>query len=97
MLKREEMIERLASRGFTKRDSKIIIQDVFDVITEALAEGESVHIHGFGTFNVREIKARKTHNVRTGRKAVVPGYKTPCFIAGETLKNAIKKGVAKEE
>ena len=96
MLKKEELCSRLAERGYTKKDANIIIDDVFRVITDALIEGESVMIHGFGTFDVREHAERKMVDCRSQEWIVNPAYKFPKFTAGKTLKRAIKEGFIRD-
>ena len=96
MLKKDELCARLAEQGYTKKDANIILDDVFRVITEALIEGESVMIHGFGTFDVREHKERQMIDYQTQEWITNPAYKFPKFTAGQTLKRAIKEGFIRD-
>lgn len=96
MLKRNDIIERLVSKGYTKKDSGIILDDIVKTITEALIEGESVQIHGFGTFGVKTYKPRETVDFQTKTRIVVPAYKAPKFTAGKLLKRAVKEGFIRE-
>lgn len=96
MLKRKDIIERLTHKGYTKKDSGIILNDVFDVISEALVEGESVQIYGFGLFTVKDFKPRETIDFQTKERITVPSYKAPKFVAGKLLKRAIKEGYIRD-
>lgn len=96
MLKRNDIIERIASNGYTKKDAGIILDDVIKIITEALVEGESVQIHGFGTFDVKERKEHETVDFQTKERIVIPAYKSPKFTAGNLLKRAVKEGFIRE-
>lgn len=96
MLKRTDIIERLALKGYTKKDAGIILDDIVRVITEALVGGESVQIHGFGTFDVKELAAREIVDLKTKNRSVVPAYKAPKFTAGKLLKRAVKEGFIRE-
>lgn len=96
MLKKNDMIERLRGKGYTKKDANIVIDDVFAMITEALAKGDSVMIHGFGTFEVRECAPRETVDYQSHERITIPAYKAPKFTAGNSLKRAIKEGFVRE-
>lgn len=92
MLQRKDIIERLAKKGYTKKDSGVIIDDFLRVILEALVDGESVNLHGFGTFEVRTMSPRKTHNIQTGAPIDIPAFRKPKFTAGKLLKRSIREG-----
>lgn len=63
---------------------------ITSTITEALQDGESVQILGFGTFEMRTRAARTTRNPRTGEKVEVAAKKVPAFKAAKSLKEALK-------
>lgn len=95
MLKRNDIIERLMLKGYTKKDAGTILNDVFDVITEALIKEESVQIYGFGTFEVKNIASRETVDFNKDR-IIIPSYRAPKFTAGDRLKRAIKEGFVRD-
>lgn len=90
MLKKNDIIERMTKRGYTKKDAATVLRDVFDVVSEGLAEGESVRIHGFGTFCIRKHKPRKIIDLNSGKEILVPAYNSPAFTAGILLRRAVK-------
>lgn len=49
-------------KGRNESKSNLVVSTVLNSITKALQRGESVHIQGFGTFRVRERKARYRYN-----------------------------------
>ena len=58
-----EIVEQIYEQvGFSKKESAELVEKVFDIIKETLAEGEKVKISGFGNFVVREKNARKGRN-----------------------------------
>jgi len=73
-----------------KSDVKEIIEATFDAIIEELVKGNSVRIVGFGAFEVRRRIAREGRNPQTGDKILIEATKTPSFLAGKALKDAIK-------
>lgn len=62
MAQTTELISMLADKGYTKKDAKEVIKDVFDCVAEMLCTGQPVQIHKFGTFYVNEGKARRGTN-----------------------------------
>ena len=66
------------------------VDALFDAITAELAKGEEVQIAGFGKFIVRDRAAREGKNPRTGEKITIDATKTPAFVAGKGLKEAVK-------
>ena len=92
MMNKNDIVERLALKGYTKADADIILCDVFNMITEALIDGESVRILGFGTFEVRDYVQREVTNPKNPEeKILVPAYRAPKFTSGRLLKRAIKE------
>ncbi len=91
VLKKKEMVERLAAKGYTKKDAGVVIDDLFDMIVESLLDGNDVCIHGFGTFAIKEVAARESVKVNTQERIIIPAFKTLKFIPGDVLKNSIKK------
>ena len=94
-MNRSELGERLADRtGMTKAGAKNAVDGVFDVIGEALANGEDVRIFGFGTFATRARPARTARNPRTGELVAVAASTVPVFKAGATLRKTVGGGAA---
>lgn len=86
-----ELIAKLAEKaGMTKAAAEQAFDSVFEVVKEALAEGEKVVVTGFGTFEVKERVAREVINPQTHLKIKVPGFKAATFKAGKLLKEAVK-------
>lgn len=58
-------------------------------VTEALKNGDSVVLSGFGMFGVKTRSAREGRNPFTGEEMTIPEAKVPGFKAGKTLKIAV--------
>ena len=76
----------------TGRDADLIVEAVFDAIAGALRAGEEVEIRGFGSFRLRDRKARRTRNPRTGEAVMVPPKRVPFFRAGKSLRERLNRG-----
>jgi len=88
---KQELIETVAEKtGATKKDAKVLVEALFETIAEALAQGKKVQITGFGTFEVRERKARTGVKPGTGEKIRIPASKYPAFKPGRALKERVK-------
>jgi DNA-binding protein HU-beta len=55
-----------------------------------MGKGEQITLIGFGTFLVRDRKARTGRNPRTGEAIEIAASKIPAFKAGKALKDAVK-------
>lgn len=74
----------------TKREAKEYMDVLFMVLYDALVHGETVMIHGFGTFSVTERKERLGVNPQTGEKMTIPAMRSVKFKASRALKGDIK-------
>ena len=87
-----EFITAVAEKaGMTKKDTEAAVSAVIDTITDSLAKGEKIQLVGFGTFEVRERKARKGINPQTKKEISIAATKVPAFKAGRALKDAVAK------
>ena len=90
MNKSELVAAIAASTGKTKKDTEVVVDAVVDLITEALAKGDSVRLIGFGSFIVKDRPARERRNPRTGEVLNVAASKAPAFKAGKELREKVK-------
>ena len=95
-----EIVETLANEHeLSKRQAGDILDLVLDEITAALKKGEKVQLIPFGSFVVRERKARTGRNPQTGASIKIAARRVPAFAAGKGLKDAVggpKRGAAKK-
>lgn len=92
MANKAELIERVAGKtDLTKKEVTATVDALFEVIQEALKDGEKVQIIGFGNFEVRERAARKGRNPQTGEEIEIGASKVPAFKPGKALKDAVKQ------
>ena len=89
-MNKNELIESVVnSTDLKKKDAESAVNAVLETITETLAKGDKVTLIGFGTFEVRERKARKGRNPATGEEIDIPASKSPAFKAGKALKDRV--------
>jgi DNA-binding protein HU-beta len=73
----------------SKTEATAVVDAVLDVIARALKKGTEVRLVGFGSFYVRNRKASKGRNPRTGATITIKATKLPKFKAGKALKEAV--------
>ncbi len=89
-MNKSELIDSIAKKsGLNKTQSAEALNAVMDSVGEALEKGDSVSLVGFGTFSVKERKARTGRNPRTGTELKIPASKVPSFKAGKGLKDRV--------
>ena len=87
---KSELIDAMAARGeLTKARAELVVNCVFDAMTEALQRGEGIEIRGFGSFTVRPYKPYNGRNPRTGETVAVPAKRLPFFKVGKDLKELV--------
>ena len=86
-----ELIAKIAEAGLSKKDSETALNAAIAAIGDALANGDSVQLIGFGTFGVKERAAREGRNPRTGEVVKIKASKAPVFKAGKALKDKVAK------
>ena len=90
-LSKADIIDAVAiATEMSKKDAGVAVNALLDVIQGSLKKGNKIQFTGFGTFEVRERKARKGKNLRTGETITIAASKAPSFKAGKALKDAMK-------
>ncbi|MGM0413808.1 MAG: HU family DNA-binding protein [Bacillota bacterium] len=95
-----ELIDLVAEKtGHTKKDCNEIVNTTFDSIMDYLTEEaeksqdtrDNVQIIGFGSFEVKDRKARQGRNPQNPEETIkIPARKVPTFRAGKTFKESVK-------
>lgn len=75
--------------GVSKKESADIIRLTLDSIKEALKNGETVKIAGFGNFVVREKNARKGRNPKTGEEIGITPRRVVTFRPSQIFKKFV--------
>ena len=75
--------------GFSKKESADIVESVFDIIKDSLAQGERVKISGFGNFMVKDKRARRGRNPQTGEEISITERRVLTFKSSQVLRKAL--------
>ncbi|MFO8191698.1 MAG: DNA-binding protein [Firmicutes bacterium ML8_F2] len=90
-MNKSELVDLVAEKaGMSKKDSEKAVKAVLESITDGLVGGDKVQLVGFGTFEVRNRKAREGRNPATGEKIKIKALKVPAFKPGKALKEKVK-------
>ena len=94
-MKKSDIAGRAADRiGLSQSPAGNAVDPVFEVVGEALANGEEVRIAGSGTSGTRSLPARTGRNPQTGESLSIPASTAPAFKPGKALKDAVNDGNA---
>ena len=74
----------------SKRECKLCLDAIIEVIKQALKNGDSVTLSNFGKFKIANVKAKQVYSFKTGQTEVVKERKIPAFKASDNLKQIIK-------
>jgi integration host factor subunit alpha len=92
-LTKAEMAELLFERvGLNKREAKDMVETFFDEIIDALGQGKSVKLSGFGNFQLRDKPQRPGRNPKTGEAIPISARRVVTFHASQKLKEQIDAG-----
>jgi len=84
-----DLVDKVSGKtGLTKKETATVIDEFIKAIIIALSQDpwEHIEIRGFGTFRVKQRKARVARNPRTGATVNVPAKLVPTFKASKDFK-----------
>ena len=87
----KEVMKRDSKDELTKAEATRIVNDVFDIIKEQVAEGKHVRLTGFGSFEARKRAERMGRNPQTGKPMTIPAKTAPAFVASKDFKEIVNK------
>lgn len=87
-----KITDKLGANGheLTQQNVLEVVQSLIDEITDALAHGDTVVMRNFGTFQVREMKAKIGRNPKNPDKDVpIPARAAVKFKPGKEMKEKV--------
>lgn len=91
-LRKSDMSSRVAAKlGGSRAEGEAALNAVLEGVQAALAAGDRVVLTGFGSFEVRQVKARRVRPIRGGQAGTlitVPAHRRVGFTAGAELSKA---------
>ena len=90
-MNKKELVNIISEKtGKSKHEILDIIELMLEKVTDALVAGDKVRLVGFGVFEVRKRAAREGRNPQTGERIHIDETRSPSFLAGKALKDAVK-------
>ena len=90
-MNKAQLVEEVSGEaGLSNRETQKVIDAIIGTIGGTLAKGEKVTLAGFGTFGVRQRKARTGRNPQTGGTIQISAKRVAKFVPGKNLKNKVK-------
>lgn len=96
VITKSELIERLGVK-----QSHLLIKDVdsavkyiLEYLSKSLGMGKRIEIRGFGSFSLRQRKARIARNPKTGAPVPMVGKSIPYFRPGKPLRDRVRNSVS---
>lgn len=86
-LTKADLSQNLADTfGFNKRESKEMVEQFYNEISNVLIKGEKVKLSGFGNFELKDKDARPGRNPRTGEEVPISARRVVTFKSGQKLR-----------
>lgn len=93
-----DLVEQITAKtGLSRSHTALIVDQLLDAVSRALSDGRHLEIRGFGTFKVRERRARRARNPRSGDEVLVPAKLVPVFKPSRELKSLVLDGESAPE
>jgi integration host factor subunit beta len=85
---KRELIDEVVKQfpQLARRNAEDVVQTIFETMTTALRSGERIEIRGFGSFVVKQRRAREGRNPKTGDFVSVAAKRVPFFKVGKELR-----------
>ena len=69
-----------------KKEADLLVSTFLESIIESLRAGDGVELRGFGSFRLRDRKARLGRNPRSGESLAIPAKRVAYFKLGKELR-----------
>jgi DNA-binding protein HU-beta len=91
-MNKTELVDAIANKlGETKAETARFLDMCMTTITDALKDGDSVVLPGFGSFSTSNRSARTGRNPQTGKAIEIKASRVAKFKAGKSLKEAVQE------
>ena len=88
-LTKSDVVDSIVERtDLSKKDANAAVDALTATICDALSNGDSVGLIGFGTFEAKHRPARTGRNPQSGEPLDIAAKTVPAFKAGKKLRDA---------
>ena len=90
-----DLINLIAEKtNLQHKQSELVVNMVFEMMSEALKRDDRIEIRGFGSFVNRNYGSYQGRNPKTGQVVQVPPKRVPFFKVGKELKEMVDAAIA---
>jgi nucleoid DNA-binding protein len=89
MTKKDLIRELHVRMGLPASHIARVVDSILDLTKEAVAQGETVKVSGFGQFVVKQKEARQGRNPHTGEPITIPAHKALTFRTSKVLRDKV--------
>ena len=93
MIKTDVVSQISKKTGLEKRDVKEVVEVFFDIVKDALIQGENVYFRGFGSFTLKKRAKKIGRNITKNTSIVVPAHFIPYFKPSKSFASKVKEKV----
>lgn len=88
---KSELVKKLKDKysNLLFKDVDLVVDKIFDAISESLAKGDRVELRGFGSFSTRKRAPRTARNPKTGETVNLENRNAIYFRAGKELRQRL--------
>ncbi len=91
-MNKADIIDRVAEgTGLTKIETEAVVNGFIHTVIDAMKEGKSIELRGFGTFKIQHRAPRTARNPRTNEELQVPARYVPVFKPSKDFRNAVER------
>ncbi|QQR69193.1 MAG: integration host factor subunit alpha [Alphaproteobacteria bacterium] len=81
--------------GLSRLESAELVEQMLEIVSQALENGENVKLSSFGAFNLRDKRQRVGRNPRTGKEVPILPRRVLSFRASHVLKARLNRTLAR--
>jgi integration host factor subunit beta len=91
---KSELVKKLmeANDNLYLKDVRLLVDTIFDEMSDALARGDRIELRGFGAFSIRKRKPRIARNPKTNDTVQLGERSVVYFRAGKGLREKVNDG-----
>lgn len=91
MTKAEIVNEIAKNTGIDKASVLATVEEFMETVKGSLANNENVYLRGFGSFIVKERKAKKARDISKNITIDIEAHNIPAFKPSKSFVNLVKK------
>ena len=89
-INKKDLVEVVAEEGhFSKKDSRVAVDLIFDLIEKSLLNGQEVNISNFGVFVPKTKQSRDGTDPKTHERIIIKQKRTVTFRPSKELKGKL--------